>query len=476
MDKRWRRWIVLFAALALFATACGTEGDDGGGGGAEDTDTAEATGSEATGSESGGGGDAAVPEGEVEVASGTTVDFADCPSDWSNTNGITDSEIRLAISLPESGPIAALGEIDDGMRAYFNFVNENEPIADREIVLISADDAYDPARTLTNVEDQLATENVFAYTYLIGTPNNLAVRDLLDEECVPQLFNSTGFPGWGNPSEYPWTIGGLLSYQTEARIWCNYVAEELGEGASVAALFMNNDFGQAYRDEVEACAEEGVIDLVESVSHEPAAPDVTDDITTLAASDAEAVMLGTTGAPCPQAMSALAGSSWDPMTILSNTCQTISTYFKPIDPAGEGVLVAVNSKTAGDPQYSDDEAVQQAVTILQDAGLDPFSGSSFIGTIFGHTVVNHLRAAAEMENGLTRLNFLEAVWNADEVNPLALDGLTEQTDGVNDAYLIEGARMAEYVPPGEGEETGSYEFLGDLLNLEGETGSVSQDG
>ena len=209
-------------ALALAAAACGTEGDGG-----QATDDA------------GGGASEAAPEGEVEVATGTVIDTEDCPTDWDDTAGVTEDEIRVAISLPESGPVGALGEIDDGMRAFFQHVNETDPIAGRELVLESADDAYDPARTLTNVEETLTTEEPFAYTYIIGTPNNLAVRDLLDEECVPQIFNSTGFPGWGDPQEYPWTIGGLLSYQTEARMWCDYLADELGEGVTVAGLFIN---------------------------------------------------------------------------------------------------------------------------------------------------------------------------------------------------------------------------------------------
>ena len=464
--RTWRTLLVLLA-LALVAAACGTEGGGETSGGEETAGGGEST--------EGGGESETMAEGEMEVAPGTVIDTADCPTDWDNEAGITEEEIRIYMSLPESGPVAALGEIDDGMRAYYDFINENDPVAGREIVLESADDAYDPARTLTNIEEALSTQEPFAFTYLIGTPNNLAVRDLIDDECVPQIFNSTGFPGWGDPEEYPWTIGGLLSYSTEARIWCDYVAEEFGEGVSVAGLFMNNDFGQSYQNEVEACAEEGVIDLVESVNHDPAAPDVTDDITTLAASDAEAVFLGTTGAPCPQAMSAIAGSSWDPVTILSNTCQTISTYFQPIDPAGEGVLVAVTSKTPGDPQYADDPVMQEAIQILEDAGLDPFSGSSYIGVIYGHAVVDTFRAAAEMEGGLTRLNLMRTIWNLDQENPLALEGMTEVTEGANDAYPIEAARMAEYVPPGEGEEAGSYEFITDLLSVEGETGTFEQE-
>src|SRR3712207_6583171 len=108
---------------------------------------------------------------------------------------------------------------------------------------------------------------------MVGTPNNLAIRDLTDEECVPQLFNATGFPAWGDPANYPWTIGSILPYNAEARLWCEYLSAELGESVTVGALIMDNDFGATYRDELEACNEEGVIELVEAVTHDPAAPD-----------------------------------------------------------------------------------------------------------------------------------------------------------------------------------------------------------
>ena len=456
MRGRVPRSVVLSCLLALALTACSTQSSDA------DSEPA-AAGSEGP------------PEGEVEVAEGTVIDLDDCPTDWSNTAGLSEEEVQLFISLPESGPLAAAGEVDDGMRAFFQHVNETDPVAGRELVLESADDGYDPARTLTNVEEALSTTEPFAFVDILGTPNNLAVRDLLDEECVPQLFNYSGGPAWGDPGEYPWTIGGLLSYRTEARIWCDHIVEELGEGASVAGLFVANEFGVSYRDEIEACAEEGLIDLVEAVNHEPAEPDVTGNITTLASSQADALVLGTTGAPCPQAMSALAGSAWDPLTLLSNTCQTISTYFAPVDPAGEGIRVATTLKTPGDPQYADDEAVQEAISILEEAGLDPYAGSSYTGLAYAHQVVEGFRAAAEMDGGLTRLNMMRAVWNADWTNPLRLEGMTEQTDGVDDAYLVEGARIAEYVPPDEGEETGSYNFVTDLIDVEGQTGSVSEE-
>lgn len=463
--SRWWRLAATLLTLSLVAAACGDDDD----GGTATTDDTSGDTTEDTSGDEGDGGEVNLDE-EIEVAEGTVLPLPDCPGDWDNEAGLTDDTIKIAMSLPESGPVAALGGLDDGMRAWFD---QMEPIGGRSIELVSADDAYDPARTLSNTEEFLATEDPFALTFMVGTPNNLAIRDLLDEECVPQLFNSTGFPAWGNPAEYPWTVGGILSYNTEAILWCNYIQEEIGEGTTVAALFMDNDFGLSYEQEVTSCADEGQIDLIETVRHDPAAPDVTDEITTLAASDADVVLLGTTGAACSQSMAAIAASSWDPETFLSYTCQSIAAYFKPVDPAGADVIVATSAKEASE---SEDEAVQEAIEALEAAGLDPFSGAFFTGVTFGHTVEGIFRQAAELEGGLTRVNLMKAVWNADITNPLGLEGSTYKTDGVNDAYLVEAAQFARYAPPADGEELGRYEPIGDLLNLEGDTGSVEGDG
>jgi hypothetical protein len=68
---------------------------------------------------------------------------------------------------------------------------------------------------------------------------------------------------------------------------------------------------------------------------------------------------------------------------------------------------------------------------------------------------------------------MRAVWNADYKNPLMLEGSTLKTNGVEDAYLPEAARFARYVPPAQKGGTGKYEFIGELLNSEGQTGSIS---
>lgn len=452
---RWWRLVAVLCALASVAAACGGDDDD-------------------AGAAADGGGDAAMSDGVVELATGTTVDLSECPDDWSDTAGITDDEIRIAVSLPQSGPLASFGAIAEGMQAYFDFVNADDPIAGRDVVVIARDDAYDAARTQTNVQEMLETENIFAFTWIIGSANNGQVRPIFAEECVPQLFNATGLPAWGDPANFPWTIGGLISYDTEANIWCNHVADELGEGATVAALFQNNDFGSAYRSVVEACDEAGTIDLVESLTHEATAADITNEMTTLASSGADAFFLGSTGAFCPQALAAVAQSPWSPLFLMSSTCENIAAFFAPVDPAGAGVRMALNNKGVTDAAFAQDPGVQDAIAILEAAGLDPFEGSISTGVLFAQTTEYVLRAAAASDGGLTRTNLMKAAWNMDFQHPLLRDGIEVLTDGVDDAYLIEGAVIAEYVPPTQEGSLGSFTDLSELISVEGETGSVGR--
>jgi hypothetical protein len=70
---------------------------------------------------------------EVEVAEGTVLPLPDCPSDWDPEAGLTETASRSP-SASRVGPVAALGGIDDGMRAWFA---EMEPIDGRTFELVS---------------------------------------------------------------------------------------------------------------------------------------------------------------------------------------------------------------------------------------------------------------------------------------------------------------------------------------------------
>ena len=69
----------------------------------------------------------------------------------------------------------------------------------------------------------------------------------------------------------------------------------------------------------------GDIDLIAEELHDPAAPDVTNEMTTLVASGAQVLVAGTTAAFCPQTVGTLANiPSWRPMF----SCHTHAIIFQ----------------------------------------------------------------------------------------------------------------------------------------------------
>mgnify|MGYP001824461007 FL=1 len=292
---------------------------------------------------------------------------------------------------------------------------------------------------------------------------------------MPQLFNSTGFPLWGDPANFPWTIGNILNYATETEIWCASIADELGEGATVAALIMNNDFGKTYQSSLQACADAGQIEIVEEQLHDQAAPDITNEMTTLAASGADVFVAGTTAAFCPQSVATVAATEWRPVFYMSYTCNNLASFFAPVqDQAGllaeegSGVRMTNSNKVCGDPTYDDDPSIQLTVEVLDEyGGVTCADGSFSTGVLYGQLVEDVLRAAAERPGGLNRVNLMAAMWNWDTTNGNYLGG-SLQTDGVNDAYVTEAAQVQEVVVT-----DGSLTFnpVGEVVDLEGEGGS-----
>ena len=219
--------------------------------------------------------------------------------------GITDTEIKFFSSMPTSGPLAGFGPIADGMRSYFEYVNEQGGVDGRTITLDVTDDGYQPDKTKTNVDEALGSGAYAGMPVIIGTPNNLAVWDTLNDECMPQLLNGTGAPQWGDIVNHPWTTGMQLDYASEAGLWAQWLLTEHPDVTTVAAVNFNNDFGNAYVEGFESAIEGTDIEVVEQQSHEPTAPDLTNQFTTIAASGAEVVLIETSGAFCTQAMAEL---------------------------------------------------------------------------------------------------------------------------------------------------------------------------
>ncbi len=405
------------------------------------------------------------PSNIVELGGGAVIDITECPEEWDNYAGVTDSEIRIGNSMPRAGALAGFGTISDGMQLYFDAVG---PIDGREVVVVTRDDGYVPARTVTNVEEMIDVENLLGFASILGSPNNLAVQGTLNENCIPQMLNLTGIPEWGDPTNHPWTTGALMSYETEAHIWCQHVAEELGSGATVAILSLGNDAGEAWRQSFNDCAPGSGLEVVAEVKHDPAADSVGADVINLAASEADAVLVASAGAFCPQAVATIASLPWEPLTLVANGCQSIGLFWVPIGPLANGIRMVATQKDVADTALANDEWVQFVRGTLEDQGIDPEAASHALGFAFGEILHHVFLAAADMDGGVNRTNVMQASWQVDFESRGALGNSLRTMDGANDSYMVESGRIEELVV---GDDGASYVAVSDLISFEGETGT-----
>ena len=421
-----------------------------------------------------GSSDLGLVDGKYVGSGGFTIDPADCPGDWDPNQGITDTEINLFTSLPKSGPLAGFGLLDDGAQSYFKYINENGGIDGRNIVVTTKDDTYKPDLTKSNVDEALGAKKYAALFLVLGTPNNLAVWDETNDECMPHLLNGTGAAQWGDVKNHPWTTGMQLDYFTEAGLWAKWLQTNHPDLTKVAELTFNSDFGQSYHSGFKFAADGTDLEVIDQELHDPTAPNVTNQFTTLAASGAQVLLLETSGAFCTQAMAEVEKqTTWKPLVIMSGTCASLNQFFKPlIDQGltGQDTYLIQNYKDVLDPENANDDIVKLYNETLTAQGLDPNVTTYSTGWIFAWYMTEILKDAATYQGGLDRGNIMLAARNIHKDNPLLLNGLTSKTNGEEDAYLTEGGRMAKYTVS-DPTQLGKFVQDGDLINLEGKLGT-----
>ncbi|MEL6982936.1 MAG: ABC transporter substrate-binding protein [Actinomycetota bacterium] len=514
------KFLALLFAFTLVAAACGGDDDstdaggtdddaeaaesedseesedDLAGGGIDDDEAAEAVEEAAEAEADDGGSDAgSIEELEAEWATarqavvdrigsegwgvnddnvlvgpaGFEIDLNNCPADWTNEAGLGDA-ITIGHTTAQSGNLAAYGNIAAGMEVYFDYVNDTGGIGGLPIELVVKDDEYVATKTIELVDELLQAEDPF-YVTTLGSPNTLAVYDSLNEKCIPHPFVMTGHPAWGDPEGHPWTTGLQMSYSTEAVFWGNWIKQNLADDlpVTVAGLVMDNDFGLAYEDSFEKWAEANPDVVAEflPVPHEPAAPTVTNEMTTIAASNPDVFISMTAGNPCLLAVQE-AGNSGLTETAKAlfapSVCKDQTAYMIPAGEAADGFyIVGGGVKVTNDLQYADDPYISWANETMDAAGLDTsvgLYGTGFATYAWPH--VEALRIAADLEGGLTRANLILAQRAMDLVHPITLDGISFAVNGAEDGYYIEGSEFSQYDAANE-----TWTQLGAAVDLNG---------
>jgi branched-chain amino acid transport system substrate-binding protein len=402
-------WLLLAMVLALAPAACGRDEEEGGGGG-----------------------------GESAKAS----------------PGITDTEIKLGGSYPFSGPASAYGIIGEGAKAYFEFVNAKGGINGRKINFKTIDDGYEPPRALQNARRLIQQDKVFALFNTLGTPNNLAIWDYVNQQKVPHLFLATGASDWGKDIEaHPYTIGWQPNYVTEAKVYADYLKKEK-PNAKVAVLYQNDGYGKDLLGGFEQAIGGSNIKVVDKEPYNVTDPTVSAPVGRLARSSADTFLNITTPKFAAQSIAAVAKSDWKPLHILNNVSASKTLVLKPVGlENGNGIVSTQYFKDPEDPQWADDAAMKEYRDALKKHS--PKSNPDDPFNMYGWTAAQTMAKALEQMKEPTRESLMEAVRNLDLEIGTMLPGNKIQTSP-DDGYPIEAMQIMEF-------DGKNWQLQGDLI-------------
>jgi branched-chain amino acid transport system substrate-binding protein len=344
--------------------------------------------------------------------------------------GVTATEIHLGASVPLSGEAAIAGNVARGIEAYFKYVNDKGGVFGRKIKFTYLDDGYDPGRAVTNTIRLVQQERVFALFSSLGTNNNLAVRKLLNDSKVPQLYVSSGATTFGRDyKRYPWTIGYIPPYSEEGVIYGQYVLKKI-KNAKIAVLYQNDDYGRDLLAGLRRGLGAKAKSIVAKVGYDPTSADVQPQVTQLRASKANVFMIFAFGKFSLQAFNAVSRLGWKPQIFVNDVSSASALMAIVPQKAANGSISIVFGKDPAAPIWKNDKGIKLFQSILKKYGSNISSrdlqdGYYTAGMATAYTMVDTLKKAGR---NLTRQSLMRAATHLNEKgNPFVLPGIVIRT-------------------------------------------------
>src|SRR5690349_13206086 len=320
--------------------------------------------------------------------------------------GASDSEIKLGHTNPYSGPASSYSVIGKLHQAYWKSVNEAGGINGRKVNFISYDDGYQPPKTVEMVRKLVEEDRVLCCFNTLGTPCNTAIHKYMNQKKVPQLYVATGASKWGNPKEFPWTMGYQPDYHTEGVIYAKHILANVKD-ARIGVLYQNDDYGKDYVNGIRDGLGKEVGRLVKVVTYEATDPTVDSQIIELKNSGANVFYNVSISKFAAQAMRKVADLGWKPVQYMNNVAASVGTTMKP---AGfdnvQGVLTAAWLKDPTDRQWDNEPDMKEWRAFM--AKYIPDGNLADGSYVYAYCVSNLMRITLEKCGDLlTRENLMK---------------------------------------------------------------------
>ena len=357
--------------------------------------------------------------------------------------GATDTEIKIGNINPYSGPASAYGTIGKAIGAYFDKINAEGGINGRKLKYITVDDGYNPAKTVEMARKLVEEDEVLLLFQPLGTPPNSAIHKYMNSKKVPQLFVATGATKWGDPKNFPWTMGWQPNYQSEGKIYASHLLETK-PGAKIGILMQNDDYGKDYvKGFKEGLGAKAKSMIVSEVTYEVTDPTVDSQMVSLKASGADTFFNVTTPKFAAQAIKKAAEIGWKPLHYLNSVSNAAGSVMVPAGAEnGIGVISAFYLKDPTDPQWENTPEYKEWLAWM--GKYHPQGNLKDNFNVYGYTVAQTLvQVLKQAGNNLTRANVMKQAASLDMTSPMLLPGIRVKT-GPNDFYPLEQEQLARW--------------------------------
>jgi branched-chain amino acid transport system substrate-binding protein len=341
--------------------------------------------------------------------------------------GVTPTEIKIGGIFPFSGPASSIGLVGRGVLAYVQLINDRGGIGGRKINYIALDDAYSPPKAFEHARRLVESDDVAFLFSQLGTAGNTAVAKYLAAKGVPAISIVTGSSKFTSVKDYPLTTTGLVSYDTEGKIYAKYLTRTL-PAAKYAILYQNDDLGRDYVNAFKSFLGPEFERRVVTAAYEVTEPTIDSQVVSLKSSGAAALLVAGTPKFAAQAIRKAAEIGWKPTLMINFPSSSIAGTLKPAGLENSiGVIVGTPNKDPNDPRWSEDAAVKAYRAFFEKylSGADITNTSYLTGYQQGMVLEQILRQCGD---DLSRANIIKQAKSLrDFVLPTALPGVKINT-------------------------------------------------
>ena len=356
--------------------------------------------------------------------------------------GVTDTEIKIGNTMPYSGAISSYATIGKTEAAYFNKINAEGGINGRKIRFISYDDGANPAKTVEQARKLVEGDEVLLIFQSLGGSMNIAIEKYLNNRKVPQLFVAAPNQRFGDPKNFPWTMGWQPTAANEGRIYAQYLLQN-HPNTRIGVLYVNADVGKEYLAGLKDGLQ-GKLQVVAEVPFELTDSTMDSQIVTLKNSGADVIFLAATPKAAVQAIRKMAELDWKPIRLLASISNSVGAVMKPAGTEiAKGILSAAFLKDPSNPLWKDDPEVKEWETFM--ATYYPEGDRIDTFTVYGYLVAQTMaHVLRQCGDDLTRENVMRQAASIKELElGLLLPGIRINTSPT-DFFPVKHMQMTRF--------------------------------